>query len=93
MEMADYWLLDKELVPKLFEEVVPRFQNKTGPYTLVHKLPTEYPGTGAKKIVLELKENSLPKIKTQSSVDFTNSLTNVLIRAYQQSYKKPSNKP
>ena len=30
MEMADYWLLDKDLVPKLFQVIVPRFQNKIG---------------------------------------------------------------
>jgi large subunit ribosomal protein L17 len=52
MEMADYWLLDKDLLPKLFQVIVPRFQNKIGPYTLVHKLPIEYPGHGYKNIVL-----------------------------------------
>lgn len=50
--MADYWLLEKDLVPKLFQVIVPRFQNKPGPYTLVHKLPVEYPGGGQKRIVL-----------------------------------------
>jgi large subunit ribosomal protein L17 len=52
MEMADYWLLEKDLVPKLFKVIVPRYQDKIGPYTLVHKLPIEYPGSGNKRIVL-----------------------------------------
>lgn len=44
MEMADYWILEKDLIPKLFKVIVPRFQNSCGPYTQVFKLPIEYPG-------------------------------------------------
>ena len=42
--MADYWILEKDLIPKLFKVIVPRFQNSCGPYTQVFKLPIEYPG-------------------------------------------------
>ncbi len=77
--MADYWLLEKDLVPKLFKEFVPRYENKIGPYTLVHKLSTDYPGKGIKKIVLELKDNPFPPVKS-SERDFSNSLTNILLR-------------
>ena len=87
MEMADYWLLEKDLVPKLFQVIVPRYEHKIGPYTLVHKLTTEYPGTGKKKIVMELKGNPLPPIKNESTRDHSNSLTNVLVRALKQEYK------
>ena len=80
MEMADYWILQKDLVPKLFQVLVPRYENQIGPYTLVHKLSTEYPGKGTKKIVMELKNNSLPPVKT-SSRDFSNSLANILIKS------------
>jgi large subunit ribosomal protein L17 len=86
MEMADYWLLEKDLVPKLFKVLVPRFENRIGPYTVVHKLPIEYPGKGQKKIVLELKGNPFPPIKYDTSRDVTNTLTNVLIRSLKKEY-------
>ena len=85
MEMADYWLLEKDLVPKLFQVIVPRYENKLGPYTLVHKLGAEYPGKGLTRIVLELKYNQLPPIKA-SARDLPYSLTNVLVRALKQDY-------
>lgn len=88
MEMADYWILEKELVPKLFKVIVPRFENKIGPYTLVHKLPVEYPGGGTKRICMELKDNALPPIRTPESYwDFSSSLTNILIGALKNDYK------
>ena len=87
MEMADYWLLEKDLVPKLFKVIVPRFENTIGPYTLVHKLTPVYPGGGQKNIVIELKSNPLPPIKNEAARDFSGSLTNVLVRALKQEYK------
>ena len=85
--MADYWLLEKDLVPKLFQVIVPRYENKLGPYTLVHKLSPVYPGGGQKNIIMELKNNPLPPIKNESARDFSGSLTNVLVRALKQEYK------
>jgi large subunit ribosomal protein L17 len=91
MEMADYWILEKDLVPKLFKEIVPRFENKPGPYTLVHKLPSEYPGRASKKIILELKNNPFPPIKYDER-DYSNSLTNILIKSLKSDYKFKSMK-
>jgi large subunit ribosomal protein L17 len=89
MEMADYWLLEKDLVPKLFQVIVPRYADKIGPYTLVHKLPVKYPGKGLKSIVMELKENSLPPVTANiTQRDYTNSLTNVLINSMRNDYRK-----
>lgn len=87
MEMADYWILEKDLVPKLFQVIVPRYENKIGPYTLVHKLSPVYPGSGRKNIIMELKNNPLPPIKSEFARDFSGSLTNVLVRALKQEYK------
>lgn len=88
MEMADYWLLEKDLVPKLFQVIVPRYENKLGPYTEVYKLPVEYPGKGTKKICMELKDNPLPPINaTQTQRNFSNSLTNILLDALKNDYK------
>ena len=87
--MADYWLLEKDLVPKLFQVLVPRFADKIGPYTLVHKLPVKYPGKGQKSIVMELKNNSLPPVNANSTQrNYANSLTNVLINSMRNDYRK-----
>lgn len=89
MEMADYWLLEKDLVPKLFQVIVPRYANTMGPYTLIHKLPVQYPGGGTKKIVMELKNNQLPPVKALNSYrDYSSSLTNVLIKSMRADYRK-----
>jgi large subunit ribosomal protein L17 len=80
MEMVDYWLLEKDLIPKLFKVIVPRFQNKTGPYTEVFKLPVSYPGRGRQNIVMELKGNPYPPVVTESR-NYNRSLTNILIKA------------
>ncbi len=86
--MADYWILEKDLVPKLFQVIVPRYADQLGPYTLVHKLPTDYKNRAAKKICMELKSNSLPPIKNpQTTRDYSNSLTNILLNALKQDYK------
>ncbi len=86
--MADYWILEKDLLHKLFKVIVPRYENKLGPYTLVHKLPVEYPGPGYKNICMELKDNPFPPIKTPESYwNFSNSLTNILIGALKNDYK------
>lgn len=93
MEMADYWILEKDLIPKLFKELVPRYENKLGPYTLVHKLPVEYPGSGRKHIVMELKGNPYPPIRSpESTRDFANSLTNILISSLKHEKQFNNNK-
>ena len=79
MEMADYWILEKDLIPKLFKVIVPRFHNGCGPYTQIFKLPIVYPGPGKRRIVMELKGNPYPPVVTESR-DFSNSLTNILIK-------------
>ncbi len=83
MELADYWLLEKDLVPKLFKVIVPRYENLLGPYTQVHHLPIEYPGRAKPHILLELKGNPYPPV-VQRSRDFSQSLTNILISSYKK---------
>ena len=81
MEMADYWMLEKDLVPKLFKVLATRYETMRGPYTKVHKLPVQYPGGGQKKIILELVNNPYPPV-TPPERDFSKSLTNILLSAY-----------
>lgn len=94
MEMADYWILEKDLVPKLFQVIVPRYSSTLGPYTQVHKLPVDYQSRfGTKKICMELKNNALPPIRSPGAThDFSNSLTNILISSLKQDFKFKSNK-
>lgn len=55
MELADFFILEKQLVHKLFKVLVPRYQNYTTSYTRFLYAPCIYPGTPYKRAVLELK--------------------------------------
>ena len=46
MEMADFWLLEKQLIHKLFKVLVPRFQDSTRSYTRFFAAPRPYFGDG-----------------------------------------------
>ncbi|XP_053955952.1 39S ribosomal protein L17, mitochondrial [Anastrepha ludens] len=62
MELADYWLLEKQLVHKLFKVLVPRFEKCNLSYTRMYKAPRDYPGMYYKKSVLELRGNPYPTL-------------------------------
>lgn len=55
MELADFWILEKQYIHKLFKVLVPRYQNYDSAYTKLHKLQLDYPGNHWKKAVLELR--------------------------------------
>jgi len=55
MELADYWLLEKQLVHKLFKVLVPRFENCPVSYTRMYRAPRPYPGDTYRRAVLELR--------------------------------------
>ncbi|KAK7105857.1 hypothetical protein V1264_017183 [Littorina saxatilis] len=65
MEMADYWLLEKDLIHKLFKVLVPRYQSLPATATSIHRISTEYPGDGRHMGVLELKGNPWPPVRPQ----------------------------
>lgn len=44
MEMADYWLGEKQIVHKLFKVLVPRYKDCPVSYTRMIKAPNQYPG-------------------------------------------------
>lgn len=54
MEMADYWLLEKQLIHKLFKVLVPRYESYNISYTRLLKLSTFYPNAHP-MAVLELR--------------------------------------
>ena len=88
--MADYWMLEKQLVHKLFKVIVPRFQNFTSPVTSMYRAPREYPAPTHKKLyfersLLELKGNPYPAIANNSYRN-KNLLHNVLLDAAKREF-------
>lgn len=84
MAMADYWLLDKTLVHKLFKVFAPRYENYTTSLTRMYKAPREYPCLDIEKryrarSVLELRGNPYPPIAPDQSQKNRNLIHNVLL--------------
>jgi len=55
MEMADYWLEEKQLIHKLFKVLVPRFSDYKTSYTMLYRAPKAYPEIVYPRSVLELR--------------------------------------
>lgn len=85
MEMADYWLIEKQLVHKLFKVLAPRFNNYTSSFTRMYKVPTIYP-EGNKRAVLELKGNPYPSILPNFNTN-RNMIHNVLLDEAKKAYR------
>ncbi|XP_027720597.1 39S ribosomal protein L17, mitochondrial isoform X1 [Vombatus ursinus] len=62
MRMADFWLTEKDLIPKLFQTLAPRFSNQTGDYTRMFQIPNRENLDRAKMAVIEYKGNPLPPL-------------------------------
>ncbi|XP_046745494.1 39S ribosomal protein L17, mitochondrial [Diprion similis] len=78
MKLADFWILEKQYVHKLFKVLVPRYENFTSSYTKMYNAPRLYPGMYYKKSVLELKGNVYPSLHQEYSQK-RNLLHNVLL--------------
>ncbi|XP_052888871.1 39S ribosomal protein L17, mitochondrial [Anopheles moucheti] len=87
MEMADYWLLEKQLVHKLFKVLVPRFEEYKVSATRMYKAPKEYPGWYRKRAVLELRGNPYPSLLPNQSNN-RNLLHNVLMDEAKKDYRR-----
>lgn len=55
MEMADYWIEEKQLIHKLFKVLVPRYIDHKTSYTMIYRAPKAYPEIVFPRSVLELK--------------------------------------
>ncbi|KOC63344.1 39S ribosomal protein L17, mitochondrial [Habropoda laboriosa] len=86
MELANFWILEKQLIHKLFKVLVPRYQNYTTSFTKIHNAPCIYPGFGYKRAVLELKGNVYPTVE-QSNPHQYNLLHNMLLDAARKEYR------
>ncbi|CAG0889816.1 unnamed protein product [Darwinula stevensoni] len=58
MELADFWLQEKQLIHKLFKVLVPRYQNFNETYTRRLNAPVPFPARTPYRVVLELKGKS-----------------------------------
>lgn len=87
MELADFWLLEKQLVHKLFKVLVPRFQASQISYTRMYKAPRDYPGQSYQRSVLELRGNPYPSLIPDLSYN-RNFIQNVLLDEARKDYKR-----
>lgn len=87
MDIADYWLLEKQLVHKLFKVLTPRFENFQVSYTRMYKAPREYPGTEFKRAILELRGNPYPPVKPDYSQN-RGFIHNVLLDEAKKQYRQ-----
>ncbi|KAH6927357.1 hypothetical protein HPB50_002318 [Hyalomma asiaticum] len=94
MELADYWIKEKQLVHKLFKVLAPRFATYQGSYTQLHILPTPFndkfnsmePGPYYKYnwVALELKDFDISKLS-----GFTTTLASRNAPAWQGFSRNP----
>ncbi|CAH4034678.1 unnamed protein product [Pieris brassicae] len=87
MEMADFWLLEKELVHKLFKVLVPRFENSNSAYTRMLKAPKPAYGRYIDKAVLELRGNPYPSLQNKQTNN-RQLLQNILLDAAKYDYRQ-----
>jgi large subunit ribosomal protein L17 len=84
MEMADFWLLDKSVVHKLFKVLCPRFNETTTSVTRMYKAPREYPCVDHHKrfrtrSIIELKGHPYPPVVPDMTFRNRNLIHNVLL--------------
>lgn len=78
MELADYWILEKQLIHKLFKVLVPRFENCPVSYTRMYRAPRPCPGMYYKRAVIELRGNPYPPLLPDMTAN-RNLIHNVLL--------------
>ncbi|XP_041799105.1 39S ribosomal protein L17, mitochondrial [Chelmon rostratus] len=83
MKMASFWLTEKDLVPKLFKVLAPRFETPSKGYTRMARIPNRQNLDRAKMAVLEYKGNPFPPlypVKKENEL----TLINQLLKAYRE---------
>lgn len=77
MKMASFWMTEKDLVPKLFKVLAPRFENQKNGYTRFAQIPNRRNLDRSKMAVLEYKGNPFPPLfpaKKQNELTLINQL-------------------
>lgn len=83
MKMASFWLTEKDLVPKLFKVLAPRFETKSGGYTRFARIPNRQNLDRAKMAVLEYKGNPFPPLYPAKKENEL-TLINQLLKSYRE---------
>lgn len=87
METADFWLLEKELIHKLFKVLVPRYENSNLSYTRMFNAPRPQATLHTEKVVLELRGNPFPDLLNKKTNN-KHFIQNVLLDAAKQDYRQ-----
>lgn len=87
METADFWLLEKELVHKLFKVLVPRYENSNTAFTRMYKAPRPEYSRNYEMAVLELKGNPYPPLVNKQAHNRL-LIQNVLLDAAKYDYRQ-----
>ncbi|CAJ1062634.1 39S ribosomal protein L17%2C mitochondrial [Xyrichtys novacula] len=77
MKMASFWMTEKDLVPKLFKVLAPRFETQSNSYTRMARIPNRANLDRAKMAVLEYKGNPFPPLypaKKENELTLINQL-------------------
>ncbi|KAK1806640.1 hypothetical protein P4O66_005148 [Electrophorus voltai] len=82
-KMVDFWLTEKDLIPKLFEVLAPRFENQSSGYTHMARIPNRENLDRAAMAVLEYKGNPFPPLFPVRHKNELN-LINQLLKGYQE---------
>lgn len=88
--MANFWLLEKQYVHKLFKVLVPRYENWNLSYTRMYKAPRIYAAPRYQyldRTILELRGNPYPQL-TQDFKENRNFINNVLLDEAKRAYRK-----
>ncbi|XP_075965837.1 large ribosomal subunit protein bL17m [Anarhichas minor] len=83
MKMASFWLTEKDLVPKLFKVLAPRFETQSNGYTRMARIPNRLNLDRAQMAVLEYKGNPFPPlypVKKENEL----TLLNQLLKGYRE---------
>ncbi|KAI1278039.1 39S ribosomal protein L17, mitochondrial [Halotydeus destructor] len=105
MELADFWLKEKQLIHKLFKVLVPRYIDYKTSFTSIHKLSPKYEDNAATDVrayvryrahrelaVIELKGNPFPPLRQRIASNNKNFLSNVLLDAARREFEAKKDK-
>ncbi|XP_077576552.1 large ribosomal subunit protein bL17m [Stigmatopora nigra] len=87
MKMASFWLTEKDLVPKLFKVLAPRYETTKVGYTHMARIPNRQNLDRAQMAVLEYKGNPFPPlypVRKQNPL----TLINQLLKGYREDKAK-----
>lgn len=91
MEMADFWILEKQYVHKLFKVLAPRLQSCPVSYTRMYKAPqpqpVPLPTLRLSRTVIELRGHPFPPLVGFDNRN-RNLLQNVLLDEAKKAYRK-----